>query len=87
MDSTLKIHDGGESEYLKHTVFCIVVYSLPWPSLAQTVKNLPAVQETWIHPWVREGPLEEGLATYSRIAWRIPWTWWAIVLGAAKSQT
>ena len=70
-------------------MFCIVVYSLPWASLvAQTEKNLPALQETWVPPSVREGPVEEGLATHSRIlAWRIPWTWWAIVHGVAKSHT
>ena len=39
------------------------------------VKNLPAVQETWVRSLGREDPLEEGMATHSSIlAWRIPWT-------------
>ena len=46
-----------------------------WPSLvAQTVKNPPAMWETWLDPWW-EDPLEEGKETHSRIlAWRIPRT-------------
>ena len=40
--------------------------------MAQMVKNLPAMQETWFDPWVRKG-IEEGMATHSSIlAWRIP---------------
>ena len=43
--------------------------------VAQTVKNLPAVRETWVPSLGREDPLEEGMATHSSIlAWRIPWT-------------
>ena len=39
------------------------------------VKNLPAVQETWVRSLGWEDPLEKGLATHSSIvAWRIPWT-------------
>ena len=39
--------------------------------MAQTVKNLPAVQETWVRSLDRE----DGMATLSSIrAWRIPWT-------------
>ena len=38
------------------------------------LKNLPAVQENWVQPLGQEGPLQEGMATHSRIlAWRIPW--------------
>ena len=49
---------------------------ITWASLvAQTVKNLPAVQETWIRSLDREDSLEEGMATRSSIlAWRITWT-------------
>ena len=40
----------------------------------QTVKNLPAMQETWVQSLVWEDPLEKGMATHSSIlAWRIPW--------------
>ena len=43
--------------------------------MAQTVKNLPAVQETQVRPLGQEDPLEKGMATHSKIlAWRIPWT-------------
>ena len=43
--------------------------------VAQTVKNLPAMQETWVQSLSSEDPLEEGIATHSRIlAWRILWT-------------
>ena len=43
--------------------------------VAQTVKNLPAMQETWIHSLSREDPQEKGMATHSSIlAWRILWT-------------
>jgi len=39
------------------------------------VKNLPAMQETWVRPLGQEDPLEKGMATHSSIlAWRIPWT-------------
>ena len=39
------------------------------------VKNLPAVQETWVLPLGQEDPLEKGMATWSSVlAWRIPWT-------------
>ena len=43
--------------------------------VAQTVKNLPAMQETWVQSLGWEDPLEKDRATHSRIlAWRIPWT-------------
>ena len=42
--------------------------------VAQTVKSLPAVQETQLPSLGWEDPLEEGMATHSSIlAWRIPW--------------
>ena len=47
-----------------------------WASLvAQKVKNLPAMQETWVLSLGCEDPLEKGTATHSStLAWRIPWT-------------
>ena len=47
-----------------------------WASLvAQLVKNLLAVQETWIQSLGWEDPLGKGMVTHSSIlAWRIPWT-------------
>ena len=43
--------------------------------VAQAVRNLPVIQDTWVQPLGWEGPLEKGMATYSSIlAWRIPGT-------------
>ena len=43
--------------------------------VAQTVKNLPAMQEIQVQFLGREDPLEKGMATYSSILdWGIPWT-------------
>ena len=43
--------------------------------VAQLVKNLPVMQETWIQSLGWEDPLEKGKAIHSSIlAWRIPWT-------------
>ena len=62
-----------------------------WASLVtQTVKNLPAMQETKVLPLGQEDPLEKGMATHSSIlAWRIPWTEepWATVHGVTESDT
>ena len=59
--------------------------------VAQTVKNLPVMWETWVRALGWEDPLEEGMATHSSIlAWRIPrdrGRWWVIIHGVTKSQT
>ena len=59
--------------------------------LAQTVKNLPAVQETWVQSLGWNNPLEQGMGTHSSIlAWRIPIdreAWRATVHGVAKGRT
>ena len=42
--------------------------------MAQRVKHLPAIQETWVRSVVREDPLMKEMATHSSVlAWRIPW--------------
>ena len=42
--------------------------------VAQLVKNLPAMRDTWVRSLGWEYPLEKGKATHSSIlAWRIPW--------------
>ena len=55
------------------------------------VKNLPAMQKTWIRSLGWEDLLEKEMATHSSIlAWQNPMNrgaWWAIVHGVAKSQT
>ena len=47
-----------------------------WASLvAELVKNLPGMRETWVRSLGWEDPLEKGKATHSNIlAWRIQWT-------------
>ena len=43
--------------------------------MVQTVKNLPAMQETWVQSLGQEDPLEKRMATHSStLTWRIPWT-------------
>ena len=43
--------------------------------MAQTVKNLPAMQETWVQSLGWEDLLQKGMITHSSIlAWGIPWT-------------
>ena len=43
--------------------------------MAQTVKNLPAKQETQVRSLGQEDPLKKGMTTHSStLVWRIPWT-------------
>ena len=67
-----------------------ISYSLQysWASLmAQTLKNLSAMGETWVSSLCWEDPLKKGTENHSNIlAWRIPWTQ-ATVHGIAKSRT
>ena len=43
--------------------------------VAQRLKCLPAMQETWVQSLGREDPLEKEMAAHSSVlAWRIPWT-------------
>ena len=74
---------GGETDY---------PLQRSWASLvAQMVKDLPAVQQTWVQSLSWEDPPKKGMATNSSIpAWRIPTdreAWRAIVHGVTKSQT
>jgi len=59
--------------------------------VAQTVKNLPAVQEIWVQSLGCEDPLEEGMAVHSSIfTRRIPMdrgAWWATIHEVTKSWT
>ena len=48
---------------------------MTWYLVIQLVKNLPAVQETWVPSLGWEDPLEKDTATHSSIlAWKISWT-------------
>ena len=59
---------------------CVHVCALPyvlWKGFpgGSVVKNLPAMQETWVRSWGWEDPLTKGMANHSSIlSWRIPWT-------------
>ena len=59
--------------------------------VAQTVKNMPAMWETWVQSLDWKDPLEEGMATHSNILpWKIPMdrgAWQATVHGVTKSST
>ena len=59
--------------------------------MAQRLKCLPAIWETWVQSLGGEDPLEKGMAAYSSIlAWRIAMdrgAWQATVHGVAKSRT
>ena len=49
------------------------VYSMS--VVAQTVKNLSAMQETWVRSLGQEDPPEKGMATHSSsLVWTIPWS-------------
>ena len=70
----MKIH-----RLLVHTRVCVCVCVCVYTHIygaslvAQSVKNLPAIQETWFQSLSWEDPLEKGMATHSTIlAWRIP---------------
>ena len=66
-------------------------HTLDVQSVAQSVRNLPALQATRTHSLDQEDPLEMGMTTYSSIfAWRIPWTEESTefkIHGVAQSQT
>ena len=52
---------------------CMYVYIRGFPG-GSVVKNVPAVQETWVLSLGQEDPLEKEMATHSSIpSWEIPW--------------
>ena len=55
--------------------------------MAQAVRNLPAMQETWVQSLGWENPLEKEVATHSSIlAWETPWTEEPGELQSTRSQ-
>ena len=53
----------------------LVIINHPYSLIAQTIKNPPAMQETWVWSLDQEDPLEKEMATHSSLlAWRIPGT-------------
>ena len=73
---------------LKKNIYIYMYCILNRASLvAQTIKNLPEMRETWVQFLRLEDPLEKGMATHSSIlAWRIPWTEEPGRLGSLGSQ-
>ena len=76
------ILDNGVQDLCVRVCVCLgwendIVYTLTekgasW--VTQTVKNLPAMQETQVRSLNREDPLEKEMANHSSVlAWRIPW--------------
>ena len=56
-------------------IFILLFYLFRTSLIAQSVKNLPAMQETRVRFLDLEDPMEKEMATHSSIpAWRIPWT-------------
>ena len=54
---------------------CLSFVSSTISSVAQMVRNLPEMQETWVQSLGLEDSLAKGKATYSSmLAWKIPWT-------------
>ena len=80
----------GSGRYAGEGIGYPLQYSGASP-VAQLVNSLPAMRETWIGSLGWEDPLEEEMATHSRIlAWRVPMdgeAWQVAVHGAAKRQT
>ena len=78
---------GSEEMVAKGYKLLITRQICSW-DLAQSVKNLPAQQETWVGSPDREDPLQEEMATHSSmLAWKNPMdrrTWQAIVHGIAR---
>ena len=63
--------------FLRRKLYALQMSSVFWQAslVVQTVKNLPAVRETWVWSLGQEDPLEEEIATCSSVlAWRTPWT-------------
>ena len=60
---------------IKNEYLCLGIGAYQTLQVAQTVKNLPAMQETWVQSLGQEDPLEQEMVTHSTIlTWRISWT-------------
>ena len=93
-ESACNARDPGSTPWSERSPGKGIDYPLQysWASLvAQMLKNLPTMQETWVQLLGWEDLLEEGMATHSSIlAWRIPMdrgAWLTTAHGVAKSRT
>ena len=60
---------------LYYLIFYYYIVFIQASLVAQTVKNQPAMQETWVQSLSQKDPLEKGMATHSSVlAWKISWT-------------
>ena len=68
------IYEGRVWLFFPYTcAFDKLIFAFAASPVAQTVKNLPAMQDTWVRFLSWEDPLEKGMAPHSSIlAWRIP---------------
>ena len=65
-----------QAQSLKHKLICLPCFKPVYQAslVAQMVKSLPAVQETWVQSLGEEGPLEKEMAAHSSVlAWKTPW--------------
>ena len=72
-----ELRDLIDEKYKKSNIFPINKISaiLGLSLVAQTMNNLPTMQEIWVQFLGQEDPLEKGMTTHpSILAWRIPWT-------------
>ena len=77
--------ESTRSNYTSVNNHCL--FKLCSSFVAQSVKNLPAVWETWAWSLGQEDPLKKGMATHSSfLAWRIPWTEEPGMLQSRESQ-
>ena len=76
-DALVSLALGGFQLWISHLVLGLIVSASPKDGsslVAQMVKNLPAMQKTWVRSLGREDPLEKEIATHSNVlAWKIPW--------------
>ena len=74
IQKTIVDYTGSRPPNSDHDLFCF--WCKFWTSLmAQMVKHLPTMQETWVRSLGQEDPLEKEMATHSStLAWKIPWT-------------
>ena len=71
-DIKKSLHLWNKSHLIIYNPFNVLLWDF---LVAQTVKNLPAMKETWIWSLGQEDPLKKVMATHSSIlAWRFPWT-------------
>ena len=64
-----------ETLWVSYIHNCSLISKMRASLVAQLMKNLPAMRETWVQSLGREDPLEKEKATHpSILAWRIPWT-------------